>query len=648
MRSVCSEEVLGIGAPRIDPVAPVAPHVQAAQSAGDLHFVQLAGILRRRMGLIFTSAAAGAALACAVGLLIPPKYSATAQIVVEPQQADFFGGLAGAPRVTDESAIDTHVTMLSSRDHLQRVLDSLSRERDSRAIAPLAETEADAFSSRWVYGKPSHPIGEDRPAASLASPAGALSVKELGRRLNVWYAALFGGGNTAARELDELERQLKVMQERRSRVISVSFTATSPERAAAVANRIAELHVARQSEEKRNQANRELVRLGERAAGLKVEMERTGEAMQQALERRAAAGPEGQESESRLRELGQDAAASGQTYAGLLRRQMEIRNQQASIAPDVNILSSAKPPDRPSSPNPILFVFPALIMSSIFGSLLAVLRDRLDRGLRSERDVTDWLGIPCIGLVPQLPRADSARLHRCLLTRPFTPYTEAIRSAVAALHVAATPSAPTTVLISSSVPGEGKSTMAASLAIYSASLGRRVLLVDFDFRHPSLLRQRHGNSKGFVPDLRDRPPADCVQRLSDLNIDYLPMPRPSVDPLALFTGQHVQILMRRLRDSYDCVFIDSPPLLGITEGRLLASFADKCLFVIKWSSTRREVAQNALNLLGNTLRSEDGSAFQATALLTQVDLKKHAEYHYGDAAETFVKYKKYYLGSARA
>ena len=111
----------------------------------------------------------------------------------------------------------------------------------------------------------------------------------------------------------------------------------------------------------------------------------------------------------------------------------------------------------------------------------------------------------------------------------------------------------------------------------------------------------------------------------------------------MFTDKHVQNIMRQLRDSYDCVIIDSPPLLGITEARLLVPFADKCLFVIKWGSTKREVALNALNLLNNTLRSERACTVQASALLTQVNLKQHAGYHYGDAAEAISKYKKYYL-----
>jgi polysaccharide biosynthesis transport protein len=645
MRAARSNEFSSVGSARADRPTPTATNVIRAHGFSeqtmdrDLHVVPLASILRRRRRLILTVAVVGAMLAGAVGLLIPPRYTATAQLIVESQQADSVGGLATTTRATDESAIDTQVTMLSSPDHLRRVLGSLSQERKFRAT-PEAETKPDAIASNPADDKASPAFVGEEPAAISASPTEALSVGELGRRLKVWFGAPFSNGNTSARDLDEVERRLKVMQERRSRVISVSFTATNPERAASVANRVVELHIARQAEEKRIQANQELNRIEKRVAELKAESERTGEAIQTSLEQRLAAGVGGREGELRLRELEHDAAANGQSYAGLLRRQAEIRDQQENVLPDATILSLATPPDRPSSPNPILFVFPALIVSLICGSLLVVVRERLDRGLRCERDVTDALGIPCIGLVPQLSRSNSARLYHCLLNKPFMPYTEAIRSAAATLQLAAPQRAPVTVLISSSVPGEGKTTMAISLAAYAAHLGKRVLLVDFDFRHPSVLRRLHGKSEKSIQDLQNCPPAEFVHPLRNLNFDYLPMPCSSNEPLALFMGNHVQTLMRQLRDGYDCVFIDSPPLLGATEARLLAPLADKCLFVIKWGSTKPEVARNALNLLRNPLRFEKGCAVQASALLTQVNLKKHADYHYGDVAETSTKYGK--------
>jgi Mrp family chromosome partitioning ATPase len=156
----------------------------------------------------------------------------------------------------------------------------------------------------------------------------------------------------------------------------------------------------------------------------------------------------------------------------------------------------------------------------------------------------------------------------------------------------------------------------------------------------------YGEPEKVVPDVQDRPPEQLVHHLRDLNLDYLPMPCSSGDPLAWFTGRHAKTLMRQLRDSYDCVFIDGPPLMGITEARLLVSFADKCLFVIKWGSTGREVAQSALNLLSNPVRPEKGCAVQVLALLTLVNLKEHAGYRYGDVAETYTKYREYYRQEA--
>jgi succinoglycan biosynthesis transport protein ExoP len=645
MRAMRNSEFSSVELARIDRSA---PNIMRARRSSEqtmereLHFAQLVGMLRRRSRLIVTVAAIGGVLAGAVGLLIPPRYTATAQLIVESQQVDFVGGLSAVARATDESAIDTQVTMLSSREHLQQVLDSLSREPEFQTT-PEAGTEPDVIADNPVDFKPLTSIGGEGSAALSRSPGDKLSVGELGRRLKVWLGGPFITRNASARELDEVERGLKVMQERRSRVISVSFTATSPERAAAIANRVVELHVAHQNDEKRSQASQELIRIQARTAELKTESERTGEAMQKSLEQRLAPGPGSREGELRLRELEQEAAVNGQTYASLLQRQIDIRHQQENIPPDAIILSLATPPDRPSSPNPILFIFPALIVSSICGSLLAVVKERLDRGLRSERDVSDALGIPCIGLVPQLRRSDLAQPDHSLLSKPFAPYTEAMRSVAATLQLTATPLFPMTVLISSSVPREGKTTTAISLSVYAAHLGKRVLLVDFDFRHPSILRRLYGEPEKVVPDVQDRPPEQLVHHLRDLNLDYLPMPCSSGDPLAWFTGRHAKTLMRQLRDSYDCVFIDGPPLMGITEARLLVPFADKCLFVIKWGSTTREVVQNALNLLNNSLRSEKGCAVQVSALLTQVNLKTQAGYQCGDVTEAFTKYRSYYF-----
>ncbi len=605
--------------------APALPRMNPPQQIADPPFRQLLGILYRRMGLVLGVAALGTCLAGAVGLLIPPKYTAKAQIVVEPQAGQLNGQTAAAP-IADEPAIDTQVTMLTSHDNLQRVVDSLAK--NPQVPAPAARQSADPDASAQDTSQKNAASATD----DTQKPAPVQSKR------------------IVPPTLDDLERYLRVSQERTSRVIGVNYTSTDPVTAAGIANRIVQLFVDGQSEQKREVTNRELARLDERIAELKKEVEQAGAAVQKTVQQRLAAAQnspaEEREADARLRELEREGSARDQLYTNLVRRQKELRYQQEIVASDVRILSLASPPDRPSSPSPLLFIFPAFVLFAMGGCLLAVAAERLDRGLRSEQEVVEALGLPCLGLVSQLSRTGRIRPHKYLLRHPFSAYTEAIRSVVAGLRLTMPHEPSKIILTSSSVPSEGKTTLAVSLAVYIAQIRRRVLLVDLDFRHPTVQRALRTRAKRGVVDLllHDLPPADVIQRVPQLGLDFLPMTRCPVDPVTLFAGDQLSRLLHQLRESYDCVIVDGPPLLGVTESRLLADMADKVLFVVKWGSTRRETAQNAVNVLRSS-GLLDENRVQPSTVLTQVDLKEHARYRYGDVGEHFVKYEKYYSNS---
>jgi Mrp family chromosome partitioning ATPase len=284
-----------------------------------------------------------------------------------------------------------------------------------------------------------------------------------------------------------------------------------------------------------------------------------------------------------------------------------------------------------------------LIILLIGGSFVAVIMEQSDTGLRSERDIRDTLGIACAGLIPRLPDKENMKPHQHMLTEPFSAYTESIRSVVGQLWLTTPQRAPRAVLISSSVPGEGKTTAAVSIAVCAASLGRRVLLIDLDFKRPSVARELGSDTDKEIFDilLRNRPAAEVVTHIPDLGIDYLAMSISPLDALPSFVNQRLPLLLRQLSESYDSVVIDGPPLLGFVEARLLALLADKVVFVVKWGSTRREVAQNAINLLRKPDRLADDVDIPI-AVLTQADLKVHASYRYGDAGEALATYENYY------
>lgn len=176
-------------------------------------------------------------------------------------------------------------------------------------------------------------------------------------------------------------------------------------------------------------------------------------------------------------------------------------------------------------------------------------------------------------------------------------------------------------------------------------MGRRVIIVDLDFRRPAVPRELGlsgaGKGPGAGDDRKDRL-AKSVQPVAGLPLDYLAAPRGGgVDPLGLLASSHIDQLLQRLRLEYDYVIIDSAPLLAVAEARLLIPMADKTLFVVKWGATRRETAENALSLLPDSVLHGTDSKGRVNAVVTRVDLRKHARYSYGDSGECLVDYGRY-------
>jgi succinoglycan biosynthesis transport protein ExoP len=629
------------------------------RQATGLHLRQLINLLRRRWKLIIVAVGVAVGLAGTIWLTFPPRYTATAQFIVDPPRGSSGAGEPSIAGLLDDAAVQTHVAALLSQDHLQHVFDSIVAERGpgpkeiggllARLLGP-EEFSMDNFTKRINAFKDAHSrmIGITYISTD---PAFAAAVANRGLEL---YLATLTERNLADRNdaLHSLSKRIPLVRAEVVRAdaalqsyrIKHGFTEAS--RTDAVDQQLVDLNrqlaVARSDLAERH-ARPTTLRIDQTTNQSQLtEESSTLETRVQNLERRIAilqdASTEVREPEARLRELQREATSFAQLYDGLVQRQKAIL-EGGSGQPDVRVLSSASIPTLPSSLNPLLFVPPAMVLALIGAGLLAILLEQLDGTLRTERDVTDALGVSCIGVIPKFTRPRKLRPHQ-LIPRDER-YTEAIRSVVAAaLQLVNPQKSAKTFLVTSSVPGEGKTTLAISFAVYAARIQRRVLLIDLSFRHPSIASVLGEPADGGILHvLQGRPLAELIRAAPALGFDYLPLSRDSADPVATLASERVPKLLRQLEGSYDCVVIDSAPLLSATEARLLASMVDKVLFAVKWGSTPREVAQNALGLLRRSAFGGDDLRAAITAVITQVDLKRHARYRYGDFSENLLHVK---------
>ncbi|GBD40809.1 Tyrosine-protein kinase ptk [bacterium HR39] len=344
----------------------------------------------------------------------------------------------------------------------------------------------------------------------------------------------------------------------------------------------------------------------------------------------------------KLRELEREAEATRKVYEELLQKQKEVEAKLKMTEPGARIVAHAEPPGAPSSPPPYLFGFVGFLGSGLLGLGLAWLRERFDSGLRSPREVEALFGLPCFALVPELDRATLRRYgspHAYLAARPLSTFAESIRAIHTALATVDIDHPPRVIQITSSVPGEGKTTTGAALGASLSREGNRVILVDLDLRHPALYRLFPGESRASLVDvLTGRATLEDAMRHDErTGVDVLPTLKPADNPGAVLTSRRLRELLASLRERYDYVLLDSTPVLGVTDAKRTADLAEATLFLIRWEKTDADTVEDALDELRK--HGRDAAGF----VLTLVDARKLARYGYGGVDRYYTKYRKYYV-----
>ncbi len=343
-----------------------------------------------------------------------------------------------------------------------------------------------------------------------------------------------------------------------------------------------------------------------------------------------------------LGELESTAHSYKRLYDNFLQRYMESVQQQTFPITEARVITAATPPLTKSHPKTVVILMVCGAFGLAFGLAGGKLRDISDRVFRTTEQVETILQTNCIGIIPALPAvanqaakplakpaaqqpgAEGPRtiirgpdLFWHVVDGPFSRFAESIRAIKVAADVSGAKNDNKMLGITSALPNEGKSTIAAALALVMAQGGTKVVLVDADLRNPSLTRRLAPAATSGILEVLDGTAAlkDVMWRDSETGLRFLPAVVKSrlAHTHEILGSEATKEFFHKLRAHCDYVIVDMSPLAPVVDVRSATHLVDSFVFVVEWGRTKIDVAEHALgdapgvyeNLLGVALNKAD-------------------------------------------
>jgi capsular exopolysaccharide synthesis family protein len=325
------------------------------------------------------------------------------------------------------------------------------------------------------------------------------------------------------------------------------------------------------------------------------------------------------ELDNQRKALERDVDINQQLYNSFFTRLKETDELGGFETANARVLDSALPPGMPSKPNKKLFIAIAFVFSVAFGVFLAILLEALNSGIRSVEDVERKLGQRMLGLIPWLHHKKKTDLPiRSFFDGKKHQFSESVRTLRTSLSLLNLDKEQQVIMLTSSVPKEGKTTVSINLAFALGQLDKTIL-IDADLRRPSVGRQF--NIPSYQPGvanliLKSHTFDECLVQDEESKIDILTAGTIPSNPQELLSDKGFDLLIQDLKTKYKYVVIDTAPTQAVSDSMVIANSCDSVIYVVRADSTSDKVINSGISRFLQVGHRLDG------VVLNQVNLKK--------------------------
>ena len=355
------------------------------------------------------------------------------------------------------------------------------------------------------------------------------------------------------------------------------------------------------------------------------ELARTNEAtIERALGRSKGEIQANNRKEFELQSLERDVSANRQIFETFMQRSKEARAGEMQ-SPIARIVDEARPPKGAFGPNKRMIIGLWVLAALLAGVSLALLIEQLNNRVKASHEVESKLGVRAVGVLPITRPDPNVPLERMFRESNQNAFSESIRTIRSSVLLSGLQSPRKVVLLTSSVPDEGKTTLASNLAFAFAQV-KKTLLIEADMRRPKLDRVLGGD--GSRPGLSElvagtANAGQCIFEVEDSSLHVMLAGHVPPNPLELISSPQFSIMMEQLKAQYEVIIVDSPPVQLVSDAVMLAQMATSVLFVVRADKTPYPIARHALSRLHRV------DAPVLGAVLNQIDLEK-ADNYYGE------------------